>query len=135
MSSELSTFNASGLTARLFQKIEQMSEQQKKELLILVGDQRKYQRKPFLMSVCYETENNVHKDFILDISPGGTFIETNKDFFIGQELTLKFNFKNRKDPFEIAGAIVWQSTNGVGIKFTFKTHNQKKELKEIVNEL
>lgn len=135
MSSSVHNFEASGITARLFKIIEKMSEDEKINLLVLVGDQRQFTRTPYLMNVEYRTEESSHSDFILDISPGGTFIETDEDFFTGQKLYISLNFKNRSEPFEITATVVWLSKNGVGVRFIFETIEKQIELQEIIEDL
>lgn len=133
MSSSITNFKVSGLTARLFEIIEQMNEEQKKEILVLIGDQRKHKRKPYLISVSYNSGSSEYKDFILDISPGGAFIETNEDFFIGQELAMELNFKNHDQTLTLTACVVWQSSNGVGVKFLFKDKKQIEIIEKIIS--
>ncbi|MCB9481933.1 MAG: PilZ domain-containing protein [Desulfobacteraceae bacterium] len=125
----------SELTLRILNAVENLTEDEKKEFLLLIGDQRRFSRKPYLMEVSYKTKNYEFKDFILDISPGGTFIETENNFFTGQELVLKLFFKNLKNPFEIKGCVVWHSSNGIGVRFIFETIEQQQELINIINDI
>ena len=135
MPSFLKKFTASGITARLFELIAEMPEDKKKELLVFIGDQRKYERMPYLMQVSYETETDGFTDFMLDISPGGIFLETMEDLFIGQKLQMTFQFKNEKEPFVITGNVVWKGSNGAGIQFSFDSQEQKESIKERIERL
>lgn len=128
-------FTVTGVTARLFEILLEMPKEKQKELIVLVGDQREHTRLPFLMAVTYETNDDRHRDFILDISPGGTFIETEQALFIGQMLTLTFQFRHEPAPFKVIGSVVWQSTNGVGIAFSFNDIDHKQQLARIVKSL
>lgn len=123
------------MTARLFQLIQELPEEQQRELFTVIGDQRLYQRKPYLMTIDYETFNGTYNDFILDISPHGVFIETQEQFFEGQELKLTMKFQPRNTPFNVTGTVVWQSFNGIGVKFIYTNIDQKKELAAIINRL
>lgn len=131
----LTNFTVSGITARLFNLIQQMNPDEQKNLLILLGDLRKTQRIPYLMPVSYKTNSQNFTNFILDIGPGGTFIETEESFFIGQKLTMTFNFKFSQEPFVISGIVVWKNTHGIGVQFSFHDKEHKKELKTLLNYL
>ncbi|MDY0360282.1 MAG: PilZ domain-containing protein [Desulforegulaceae bacterium] len=124
----------SELTLRMLKAVENLSEQEKKEFLMLIGEQRRFSRKSYLTEVSYKTKNQNFNDFILDISPGGTFIETENNFFTGQELYLKIKFSDLK-PFEIKGCVVWHSSNGIGVRFIFETIEQQQELIKLINEI
>ncbi|MGE4517894.1 MAG: PilZ domain-containing protein [Desulfobacteraceae bacterium] len=125
----------SELTLRIIKVLENMSEDQKKEFLFFIGDQRRFLRKPYMIEVSYNTKNNEYKDFVLDISPGGVFIETENNFFTGQELFLKLSFNNIDNPFEIKGCVVWHSSNGIGVRFIFETNEQQQKLNSIIEEI
>lgn len=75
MSESTQQFSVSGITARLFGAILKMDDSQKKEILLMIGDERQYERQPYLMQVRCDTESESFSDFILDISPGGFFLK------------------------------------------------------------
>lgn len=135
MESEEKQFTASGLTARLFERIGQMPEQRKKELLILMGDQREYERLPYLMQIVCETDDVCFTDFILDISPCGVFLETIQELFLGQKLTMVFQFKGVDAPVSITGSVTWIGKNGVGVNFVFDSQKQKQAMIDHVDRL
>lgn len=128
-------FSASGITARLFDIIEQMTDPQKKELLLFIGDQRQHERLPYLMEIMCETDEICFTDFILDISPGGIFLETIQDLFTGQKLNMAFQFKTVKNPVLIAGSVVWIAKDGAGIRFLFNNKKQKQLMTGYINQL
>ena len=127
------TFTASGITARLFQLIADLPEEKQKELILLIGDQRKYERTAYIMQVIYETKTECFTDFILDISPGGIFLETVEDLFVGQKLTINFKFKHQDEPVKVVGSVAWEGIHGVGIKFVFDDLKQKQVMKDHIN--
>ena len=128
-------FTASGITARLFEVISGMSELQQKELLLLVGDQREHERLPYLMQIMCETDEVCFTDFILDISPGGIFLETIQELFVGQKLDMTFNFRGSETPVVISGSVAWIGKNGVGVRFMFVSQEQKQTIIDHVSRL
>lgn len=132
MSLEMEAFRASGITARLFRRILEMSEQEKKTLFAKIGDQRNYERIPYLMQVTCETEVECFHDFILDLSPGGIFLETVKELPVGQNVTLIMEFRNQSGPTTVKGHVAWKGINGVGIQFHFDTPEQQAQMEKLV---
>jgi Tfp pilus assembly protein PilZ len=55
---------------------------------------------------------------IRNISAGGVFIRTSAVFSPGEHLELIFSIPNHNDPLRITGHVVWNSPDGVGLKFT-----------------
>lgn len=135
MSSSIQQFSASGITARLFELISDMSETEKKELFVLIGDQRKYVRSPYLMQVTCKTKDHEFTDFILDISPGGIFLETMVEVFVGMRLEITLKFKHHEEPVIVTGNVVWLGRNGAGIQFLFESEEQKELIKKLVDQL
>ena len=78
---------------------------------------RENPRKPCLINANYTIQNEDYKSYILDISIGGVFIETDKKFTIGQKILLNFMLPNNQKPFKINGTISWGSPRGFGVKF------------------
>lgn len=78
---------------------------------------RENPRKPCLINANYRIQNKDYKSYILDISIGGVFIETNEKFTLGQKIVLNFALPNNKKPFKLTGTISWGSPRGFGVKF------------------
>lgn len=78
---------------------------------------RENPRKPCLINADYSIQNKDYKSYILDISIGGVFIETNEKFTIGQKIELNFALPNYPKPFKLAGAVSWSSPRGFGVQF------------------
>ena len=78
---------------------------------------RENPRKPCLINANYSIQNKDYKSYILDISIGGVFIETNEKFTLGQKIVLNFTLPNNKKPFKLNGTISWGSPRGFGVKF------------------
>lgn len=135
MASSPVQFTVSGITARLFQLIQNMPEEKKRELIFFIGDQRKHPRKQYIMSIEYEIQEGRFKDFILDISQGGVYLESQNNFFIGQEIRLFLSFKGEAEPFAITGSVVWSDANGIGVKFIFQNTEQREKLAAFIEKL
>ena len=78
---------------------------------------RENPRKPCLINANYSIQDRKFKSYILDISIGGVFIETNAKFPAGKDLLLKFSLPDHPQPFTFNGKIAWSSAKGFGVKF------------------
>ena len=94
-------------------------EQPVKTLNIEDGDasMRENARKPCLINAGYRIQNRHFNSYILDISIGGVFIETDTNFPVGKDLLLNFTLPNHPQPFTFNGKIAWKSAKGFGVKF------------------
>ena len=127
----------SSATARLFELIENMSED---EQLILLKElkqrtfkeRRKHERKPFFIVVDYSAEERVYKDWIKNISAGGVFIETHMPFSVGQEVSLTFPLPNYQKYIKIIGKVVRIDLQGIGVRFKMANQDQEKMIKSLL---
>jgi len=125
-----------GVAAHLCKLIVDMTEEQQLILLEQMGEcpqvelpvktvnieesdasMRENLRKPCLIDASYSVQNRKFQSYILDISIGGVFIETDTKFPIGKELLLKFSITDHPQPFSVKGKIAWNSAKGFGLKF------------------
>jgi uncharacterized protein (TIGR02266 family) len=95
---------------------------------------RENPRKPCLINTNYRIQDRNLKSYILDVSVGGVFIETDEKFPKGKELLLKFSLPNQPQPFTFSGKIAWSSPKGFGVKFEDVTPTQGDILKSFVNQ-
>ena len=95
---------------------------------------RENTRKPCLINTNYRIQDRTLKSYILDVSIGGVFIETNERFPKGKELMLKFSLPNRKQPFTFSGKIAWSSPKGFGVKFDNVNPVQEDLLKSFIEQ-
>ena len=106
--------------SRLLKLILNMSERE--QLLLLeyaksIIDERTLPRNLCLIPVNYTLEERTYDGLILDINSYGAYINTNEPFPIGKEINLSFfNPFSHKD-MDLAGKIIWSSTNGIGVTF------------------
>lgn len=95
---------------------------------------RENPRKPCLINANYRVQNKDFKSYILDISIGGVFIETNEKFTIGQKVEMNFALPNYSKPFKLAGTISWSSSRGFGVKFNDVPVQQGEILRSFVEQ-
>jgi Tfp pilus assembly protein PilZ len=124
------------VTQNLFKLIVDMTEEQQIILLEQIGQSpeedapvktvnieesdasmRENPRKACLINANYRVQDRNFKSYILDISIGGAFIETNAKYPVGKDLLLKFSLPNHPQPFTFGGKIAWSSARGFGVKF------------------
>jgi len=122
--------NESSTTARLFEMIKRMPEDEQLALMKELGERlskgrRKHEREPFFMVADYSTEDRVYRDYIQNVSAGGVFIETHMPFTSGQEVSLAFPLPNYQKYIKIIGKVARVTPQGIGV--VFKLVNQEQE--------
>lgn len=78
---------------------------------------REHKRKDCLLNVNYSTGGEEFKDYILNISTVGVFIETETIFKADQEMALTFKLPNYQQPLTLEASVAWIGKKGVGIRF------------------
>ena len=78
---------------------------------------RGHRRKRCLLNVTYRSEGKEYKDYILDISSVGVFIETEETFNVGQQIMLNFTLPNYQQPLKLDSSVAWIGHRGIGVKF------------------
>ena len=114
--------------------IDNASEEQKQRLLSVLEDlrktdRRKHPRKPCSISITCTVQDRDFTDIVTNISPGGVFIQTSEALSVGQQVTLAFSSPDQEEPINATGKIVWDSPNGIGVKFTSASNNLKEVIK------
>ena len=125
-------------TARLVELITHMPEDKQQALVKDLEKEtskgaRKHLRKPFIMVVDYMMQDRIYKDFIQDISAGGLFIETNKPFSLGQDVTLTFPLPDHQEHIKITGEAVRTTPQGIGVKFKMADEDQEAMVKALLD--
>jgi len=80
-------------------------------------EKRRHPRKPCSIVVDYASRDRAFRDYIRDISSGGVFIETSKEFSIGDEIMMTFSISSKQKPFKFTGQVVRITKKGIGVKF------------------
>jgi Tfp pilus assembly protein PilZ len=139
------------ITEQLFKLIVDMSEEQQLLLLEQMGHPLEYEepettislegteplmrekpRKSCLINANYSIQGNNFKSYILDISIGGVFIETNERVPVGENITLNFSLPSLPQPLTMSGKIAWSGPQGFGVKFESVPSPQGSAIKEYV---
>jgi len=125
------------INTALFKLIIDMSEEEKNRLLMqletpsneyepfqtidLDADQsfmRENPRKICLIAVTCKIEDRSFKNYIIDISKLGAFIDSNDLFPEGQKILLDFKLPNYQKSFQLDGRIARSGHRGMGVKFS-----------------
>ncbi len=126
MSSENENLDEIEITSRLLNIIFDMPVDQQLKLLksldktAFKGSRqhaRSNLKNPWIIQVDPNENKKANIDYINDISRCGMFIKTSSSFFVGQNITIKFQTPISKKLFQIIGKIVRLQDNGIGVKF------------------
>jgi len=129
--------NESSATARLFELIRNMPEDEQLTLLKefqerLFKGRRKHEREAFFMVVDYSVEDHFYKSHIQNISAGGVFIQTRMPFKAGQGVSLTFPLPGYQKYIKITGEIVRATPQGIGVKFKMIREDQEAMIKSLL---
>ncbi len=110
---------------RLFTLINDMSDEEQQDLIAELGerqsrDERRYERKPYSMSVEYVAQDHSSKGLIKDISIGGVLLETSEiggSFSIGEDIILTIQYPDQEKYIKIRGEVVRIERQTIGVKF------------------
>ena len=81
------------------------------------GEEREHARKDLSFYVLWWLDDKFFRDYIINISAGGLFIETKIPVTVGEAVIVSFSPSDYKDPIEIKGEIVRVKYSGFGMKF------------------
>jgi len=102
-------------------------------------DQRQFPRNDLLLKVEYpEMEDFLH-DYTENISKGGTFIYSEKEWKSGDRISIALSFPGLLKPIVIAAEVVWVRRDvnpGIGVKFLFEDNpDSEQELARLVSSI
>jgi uncharacterized protein (TIGR02266 family) len=139
------------VTEHLFKLIVEMTEEQQLILLEQMGypleseppertvslegtepSMRENPRKSCLINANYRIKGSTFRSYILDISIGGVFIETNERIPAGETVVLNFTLPDLSQPFSMTGKVAWSGPQGFGVKFENLSQPQGKAIKSYV---
>ncbi|MBU1340914.1 MAG: PilZ domain-containing protein [Proteobacteria bacterium] len=78
---------------------------------------RTYLKNPWVVLLDPEKEKKAYDYFIKNISRCGMFIETRRNFLVGEKITMKFQMPASQKLYKLMGEIVRFQKNGIGVKF------------------
>ncbi len=85
-------------------------------------DNRRHDRLDIALVVDYEGADDLVSDFTINLSSGGTFVQTAREFEVGTRITLSLSFPGLLESIRIPGTVRWtrgggDDRRGVGIEF------------------
>jgi Tfp pilus assembly protein PilZ len=121
--------------SKLIKLMFNLNDAQKKALLEkgqqLFLTETRAQREKCQIPVKYSTFDRTYSDNIINISHSGTFIQTRRPIFIGEEILLQFAIEGLQDPVNIKGKVVHASPEGIGINF----NNTNQDLSDLIKKV
>ena len=94
---------------------------------------RKHNRKAYFSVIDYVVQEDAYTDFTQNISAGGVFIGTDRQFSVGQEVSMVFPLPVSKANIRIKGEIVRVTDLGIGVKFKMANPRQETVLESLIN--
>ena len=82
-------------------------------------NRRKEPRIPCLIPAHYKINRRIYSSFILDINETGAFIETDRFFFTGDKIVVKFIDPYSRRTSLVNGSIAWSSLAAIGVSFNY----------------
>lgn len=95
---------------------------------------RENPRRTCLINTGYKIQDQKYRSYILDISVGGIFIETEKSFPVGQPITMLFTVPQNEKPFTLQGEVAWSGPQGFGVKFRSVSPHQDIAIRSFVSD-
>ena len=138
MTASSEKLNESDITARLFELITKMSDDEQQSLLKDIEERlfirkREFDRRSYFSVVDYHAKEETFTDFIQNIGAGGVFIATSRSFSAGQEVLLAFPLPISQEHTTIPGEVVWVDRQGIGVKFKTIDHELEAKIKRVVD--
>lgn len=96
---------------------------------------REHSRKDCLIRTDCQIQGASYRSYILDISIGGVFVETDRDspvFPVGESVTLRFSIQPGGKPFRLNGRVAWSSPQRFGVEFDAITPEDGKAIRDFV---
>ena len=125
MSNNNNTLSSSGVIARLFEIISNVSEANRRQLLEVLEKKiasnftirRKHSRRPYKVPVDFSIDDFSFTYCTHNVSKSGAFIETDLPFLTNKELSMSFTLPSNEESIKTTGRIVRTDSNGIGVKF------------------
>ena len=113
------------LTRRLLKRVAGLSLEEQRALLEILEarsevEKRDLPRRPLVLEVAFGEGSCRYRDYALDISAGGMFIETGERFAVGDRIRLAFRLPNFGTPIRLSGRVVRTSPTGIGVRFDWR---------------
>ncbi len=107
---------------KLFNLVLNLSSEEQRFLLKKIAklnlkERRAYPRKVCRIPVRYVYNEGIFNNFIVNISLGGCFIETQKPFSVGEKFLMDIQFDGDAKPYRVIGKVTNANRMGMGIEF------------------
>lgn len=125
MSENNNVLNSSEASARLFEEIYNLPEDDRRNLMRALIERgqnnfdvnRRHHRKISKIPVDCLIDDLQFTYILQNISRSGAFIETELPFLNNKELSMTFSLSGDEDPIKTAGKIVRTDSTGIGVQF------------------
>jgi Tfp pilus assembly protein PilZ len=141
MESKEKSLQDPAITHRLFQKITNMSDDERRTLLQLLEKgllrgrcRRAYFRKRVRLPVAYANQRHAYRNFIKDISLGGVFILTSVPFEVGEEIRIVLKIDDKDSMVRILGRVARVTPEGIGVRFISMNNDKKSAILSLASE-
>ena len=107
---------------KLFNLVLNLSEEEQRFLLkkidkLNLKEKRAYPRKVCRIPVRYFYNEGVFNNFIVNISLGGCFIETQKPFSVGEKFLMDIQLDGDAESIRVKGEVTNSNRKGMGVEF------------------
>jgi uncharacterized protein (TIGR02266 family) len=100
-------------------------------------EKRDSRRESLMLKVQYPDQDDFIHDCTENISRGGTFIFTEKDWQVGDRIKISLSFPGLLKPLQLMAEVTWKRTDrikGIGVKFLFDEYpGTKEKLYELID--
>lgn len=86
------------------------------------GDARQHPRSEVMLKVEYPGYEDFLHDYTENISKGGTFVYSEREWHVGDRLRLTLSFPGLLRPIQVRGEVAWvrkEQDRGIGVRFLF----------------
>lgn len=102
------------------------------------AERRRQSREPVTLVVDYEGVDDLVSDYTENLSTGGTFVHTHREFRVGTEVNLILSFPGLIKPIALQGMVRWTKSGddderGVGIEFEDYDEKVRARLSAVVD--
>ena len=132
---ELNPQEKKTVIAELRERIKESEDEVKRSRILKAGDKRAHPRKKVLTVVDYVILDKFFRDYVHNISEGGTFIGTRKPLAVGTDITLTLVMPESGIPIKIKGEVIWIGKRGMGLKFKEVDQLTKGKIRSILSEM
>lgn len=98
-------------------------------------EKRKSPRTPYEVAIDYSAHDRVFTDHLVDIGPGGAFIQTEEKFATGQKIILTIPLDPIASELRFEGEVVRKNDAGIGVRFEGLSPDRENLIKRFVDRL